>query len=113
MGRPYSLSDEDEPVIQPPARHTALSAKATHQPLMKDRVSELKAQAAAEVPRTTYLSIRVYNALRYDNLCCLVGHHRRQEVLEQNVSSIDDGHACLQAQVAKDNGAIDATDDTV
>ncbi|BDA44710.1 probable peregrin at C-terminar half [Coccomyxa sp. Obi] len=51
MGRPYSLSDEDEPVMRSSAGHPRNSARPSHQqPLLKDRVSELKAQAAAESP---------------------------------------------------------------
>ncbi|CAL8469552.1 g9093 [Coccomyxa elongata] len=51
IGRPYSLSDEDEPVMRSSAGHPRNSARAPHQqPLLKDRVSELKAQAAAESP---------------------------------------------------------------
>ncbi len=50
IGRPYSLSDEDEPVMRSSAGHPRSIARAPHQqPLLKDRVSELKAQAAAEV----------------------------------------------------------------
>ena len=50
MGRPYSLSDEDEPVMRSFVGHPRNSARPSHQqPLLKDRVSELKAQAAAEV----------------------------------------------------------------
>lgn len=50
MGRPYSLNEDDEPSKRPSFEHHRTIARPTlHQSLLKDRVSELKAQAAAEV----------------------------------------------------------------
>ena len=49
-GRPYTLSDEDEPAMRSVAGHQRNGGRPAHQQsLLKDRVSELKAQAAAEV----------------------------------------------------------------
>lgn len=50
MGRPYTLSDEDEPAMRSVAGHQRNGGRPAHQQsLLKDRVSELKAQAVAEV----------------------------------------------------------------
>ena len=49
MGRRFTLNDDEEAAFRSSASHLHLSSRPLQHSLLKDRVSELKAQAAAEV----------------------------------------------------------------